>query len=110
MKRAFLVTQREYLENVRTKGFWIGIMITGLVVANVYETVVTNLVALRSPEVNAIATSLSLQRAIAVYVVVDDVMIPATAQIDPKGASADPAVLDGDIGDLGQENYGIVFE
>lgn len=27
MKRAFLVTQREYLENVRTKGFWIGIMI-----------------------------------------------------------------------------------
>jgi len=27
MKRAFLVTQREYLENVRTKGFWIGILI-----------------------------------------------------------------------------------
>ena len=26
MKRAFLVANREYLENVRTKGFWIGIL------------------------------------------------------------------------------------
>lgn len=30
MNRAFLVAQREFLENVRTKGFWIGIMMLPL--------------------------------------------------------------------------------
>lgn len=33
MNRAFLVTQREYLENVRTKGFWIGIMMLPIMLA-----------------------------------------------------------------------------
>lgn len=33
MNRAFLVTQREYLENVRTKGFWIGILMLPIVLA-----------------------------------------------------------------------------
>ena len=31
MNRAFLVAGREYLENVRTKGFWIGIMMMPLI-------------------------------------------------------------------------------
>ena len=31
MNRMFLIAQREYLENVRTKGFWIGILMMPLV-------------------------------------------------------------------------------